>query len=216
MKIDPPDLDPRIRRTRQLLYGAFRKMLAEKNFEEITVQDIAERSTVNRATFYDHFPDKFALLEEMVSDDFQSMLRVRMAGSSGTCPESIKRLIQTVCDFFAGLGSHCHEHQRQFAPLSESKIQALVRDFLLQGLTISAGNSSPDDLGLRATVASGAICGAALEWSRTKKPHTEDFAEAVFSLIAFTLKIESPLRSGSGLSHILKKEKSADYSDYRD
>ncbi|MBV9272506.1 MAG: TetR family transcriptional regulator [Verrucomicrobia bacterium] len=191
MKMDAPDLDPRIRRTRQLLYGAFRELLAEKNFEEITVQDIAERSTVNRATFYDHFPDKFALLEEMVSDDFQAMLRVRMAGSNGTCPESIKRLIDTVCDFFAELGSHCQEHQRQFAPLSESKIQTLVRNFLLKGLIISAGNSSPEDLALRATVASGAICGAALEWSRTKKPNAEDFAEAVFSLIAFTLKLGS-------------------------
>lgn len=42
-------------RTRQLLHRAFTELLTEKSFEEITVHDIAERSTVNRATFYDHF-----------------------------------------------------------------------------------------------------------------------------------------------------------------
>src|SRR6516162_10543958 len=101
MKMDAPDLDPRIRRTRQMLYGAFHELLAEKNFEEITVHDIAERSTVNRATFYDHFPDKFALLEDIIADSFQTMLDARMAGSIGTCPESVKQLIRAVCDFFA-------------------------------------------------------------------------------------------------------------------
>jgi hypothetical protein len=48
-------LDPRVRRTRQLLQKALQKMLQQKEFEEISVQDITEAATVNRATFYDHF-----------------------------------------------------------------------------------------------------------------------------------------------------------------
>jgi AcrR family transcriptional regulator len=172
-----------------MLYGAFHELLAEKDFDQITVQDIAERSTVNRATFYDHFPDKFALLGEMVSVDFQGMLEIRMAGSNGTCPEAITRLICTVCDFFGELASRrCEEHQRQLAPMVESKIQARVREFLLRGLVMSSSNLSAQDLGLRATVASGAICGAALEWSRAKEPAAEVLAESVFSLISSVLQ----------------------------
>ena len=57
-------LDPRIRRTRQLLQDALRKLLDQKGFDDITVQDITEAATLNRATFYAHYPDKFALLEE--------------------------------------------------------------------------------------------------------------------------------------------------------
>jgi AcrR family transcriptional regulator len=172
-----------------MLCGGFHELLAEKNFEEITVQDIAERSTVNRATFYDHFPDKFALLEEMVSEDFRGMLEIRMAGSNGTCPEAIKRLICTVCDFFGELASRrCEEHQRQLAPMVGSKIQARVREFLLRGLVMSSSNLSAQDLGLRATVASGAICGAALEWSRSKEPAAEVLADSVFSLISCALQ----------------------------
>ena len=71
MKSTLAAVDPRIKRTRQLLHRAFHELLAEKTFEEITVHDIAERSMVNRATFYDHFPDKFALLEDIIAENFQ-------------------------------------------------------------------------------------------------------------------------------------------------
>ena len=39
-----------------MLHEAFKALLAEKGFESISMQDIAKRSTVNRATFYDHLP----------------------------------------------------------------------------------------------------------------------------------------------------------------
>ena len=65
-------MDPRVRRTRQLLQQALDKLLQTKDFENISVQDIAEAATVNRATFYDHFPDKFALLEYSVAASFYS------------------------------------------------------------------------------------------------------------------------------------------------
>ncbi len=50
-------LDPRVRRTRELLQGALRKLLDQKRFDDITVQDITEAATLNRATFYAHYPD---------------------------------------------------------------------------------------------------------------------------------------------------------------
>ncbi|MBV8214826.1 MAG: TetR family transcriptional regulator [Verrucomicrobia bacterium] len=190
MKSAPAVLDPRIKRTRQLLHRAFTELLSEKSFEEITVHDIAERSTVNRATFYDHFPDKFALLEDIISDSFQAMLDARMAGSIGTCPESVKQLICAVCDFFADLASRCQKHQRQFGPVAESKIKSLLRDFLLIGLHQTIPGASNTELELRAIMASWAICGAALEWSHAKTASLEAFADSVFSLVSTTLQLD--------------------------
>jgi AcrR family transcriptional regulator len=191
MKPAPAVLDPRIKRTRQLLHRAFNELLAEKSFDEITVHDIAERSTVNRATFYDHFPDKFALLEDIIAESFQDMLEVRMAGSIGTCPESVKQLICAVCDFFADMASGCQKHQRQFAPVAESKIKSLLRDFLLIGLRQALPEGSRVELELRAIMASWAICGAALEWSHAKSSSLEDFADSVFSLVSTTLNLQT-------------------------
>src|SRR6202140_4633668 len=63
-------LDPRILRTRQLLQVALRNLLEQKEFDKISVQDITEAATVNRATFYAHYEDKFALLGELIRVTF--------------------------------------------------------------------------------------------------------------------------------------------------
>ena len=50
--------DPRVQRTRQLLLEAFMALVQEKrNIHSISIQVIARRATVNRATFYAHFED---------------------------------------------------------------------------------------------------------------------------------------------------------------
>ena len=51
-------LDPRVRRTRQLLVRAFNELVAERGHAGLTVQEIAEGATINRATFYAHFTDQ--------------------------------------------------------------------------------------------------------------------------------------------------------------
>src|SRR5215813_6149208 len=67
-------LDPRVKRTRNLLLRAFKELLAEKDFAALTVQDITERAEVNRATFYAHFEDKFALMDYSVREALQEAL----------------------------------------------------------------------------------------------------------------------------------------------
>lgn len=57
-------LDPRVRRTRQLLRNALIELIPEKGFDDITVKDITERATLNRATFYLHYNDKQDLLSK--------------------------------------------------------------------------------------------------------------------------------------------------------
>src|SRR3984893_1278216 len=70
-------LDPRIRRTRHLLQDALRNLLTQQEFDKISVQDITEAATVNRATFYAHYEDKFALLGELIRVTFLDLLAQR-------------------------------------------------------------------------------------------------------------------------------------------
>ena len=53
--------DLRIVKTQRALVETFFDMLCEKKFEEITVQAICEKAMVRRATFYNHFIDKYDL-----------------------------------------------------------------------------------------------------------------------------------------------------------
>jgi AcrR family transcriptional regulator len=181
-------LDPRVKRTRQLLLQAFMELLAKKDFEAISVQDIAEKATVNRATFYDHFPDKFALLDYLIEDDFRRVLHARMEGATPSEPEGLRRIILALCDYLEELGKRCPKHQRQFEPMVESKIKTLVRDILLTSLKCPKGDghAAPE---LVATMASWAMYAAALEWSRNKAQPAKDFAVTVLPLITATLQL---------------------------
>ncbi len=84
-------IDPWVIRTRKLLLDAFLSPMAEKSFDEITVQDIAARATVNRATFYAHFVDKYALVDELIREGFTQMLQQRMATRALSIEEHLLR-----------------------------------------------------------------------------------------------------------------------------
>src|ERR1700761_7239455 len=89
--------DPRIRRTRKLLQGALGQLMHSRSFDEISVQDITEAATVNRATFYDHYTDKYALLEAMVAGSFHELLAARQVYYDGGCPSAVGAIILATC-----------------------------------------------------------------------------------------------------------------------
>src|SRR5436305_12204831 len=64
MKSSLEQADLRVRRTHRLLWEALMAELSERAFEQITVKDICERAMVHRTTFYKHYEDKYALLEQ--------------------------------------------------------------------------------------------------------------------------------------------------------
>lgn len=59
-------VDPRVIRTRKMFEEALLDLMEEKEYQSITVQEIAKRSTLNRATFYLHYFDKDDLLEQLL------------------------------------------------------------------------------------------------------------------------------------------------------
>src|SRR3981081_1200325 len=99
LKGDCQRLDPRIRRTRQLLHDALRRLLEEKEFDKVTIQDITEAATLNRATFYAHYPDKFALLGELIRVSFLQLLAQRNVRFDRTCSSAFKAIILALCDY---------------------------------------------------------------------------------------------------------------------
>ena len=54
--------DRRIERTRRRLKGALAELLAERDYDQITVQNIVDRADVGRSTFYAHYESKEDLL----------------------------------------------------------------------------------------------------------------------------------------------------------
>ena len=44
------------------------ELMKDQTFEEIKVSDICNKSMINRSTFYDHFNDKYELLQSLMED----------------------------------------------------------------------------------------------------------------------------------------------------
>lgn len=66
-------LDPRVRRTRKLLRDALIELIPERGFDSITVKEITDRATLNRATFYLHYRDKEDLLRQGMREIFDEL-----------------------------------------------------------------------------------------------------------------------------------------------
>jgi AcrR family transcriptional regulator len=182
--------DPRIRRTRQLLQGALQTLMQTRSFDEISVQDITDAATVNRATFYDHYTDKFALFDALVGGGFHKLLHERNVSFDGTCPSAAASIVLATCDYLTeshGDRAAC-TRQNPFEPLMESAITAAIRRVLINGM--KKDNPSAVSAEMVATTASWAIYGAVKQWF-----YTPDHAPAE-EIVGRILQLVMPILEG--------------------
>jgi AcrR family transcriptional regulator len=176
--------DPRVRRTRQLLQKALHKLLEEKSFDEILVGDITDAATVNRATFYDHYSDKFALFDSMVASNFHRLLEERDIRLAGNCSSALADIILAVCDFLKQSDNHndC-ARQNSFVPLMDAAVTRSIQRVVLDGLSKHGAEYAIPREYVASSV-SWAIYGAVKEWfSSAKRRPAEEFARALVKVV---------------------------------
>ena len=179
-------LDPRVKRTRSLILQAFGELLAEKGFEAISVQDVTDKAEINRATFYKHFVDKYALLDYTIKDLFKKEIEKRTLDACHYTPENLRNLILAVCEFLSRLHSNCAQPHQQFESLVEGTIKKQIFELLTLWLKQTKMKISTE---IPATVATWAIYGLASYYSHLKKrPTLEKFVEEALPLVAVNLE----------------------------
>mgnify|MGYP003104119102 CR=1 FL=1 len=60
--------DKRIIKTKRSLKAAMVSMLAKEDFEHISITELCRKAEVSRITFYSHYNDKYALLDDIFND----------------------------------------------------------------------------------------------------------------------------------------------------
>lgn len=185
----PKTMDPRVRRTRQLLHDALDRLLETRDFEAISIQEIADAATVNRATFYDHYPDKATLLRCLVALRFQALLDARGVRFDGSCGAAIRALALGVCDYLAGLTTGKGGNRRPLDPHVESAVSAVVKNLILDGLKDQAVNRSVPP-GMAAATLGWAIYGGAREWlEAANRASSESAATTIMALVQPILSV---------------------------
>lgn len=188
--MEEPHVDPRIVRTRAALRDALASLLRDRGFDDITLNEIAEKAGLNRATVYKHYADKFALLDAWIADD----LRQRLAGATGGCERTgaakLAAVVVATCECMRWVGSFGRPDDRLLRPIAEARIGALVLrtiEFALAEKIVRAV-AEPE---LAATMASAAICGAARAWAANPSARSLD------AHVAKTIAALAPLIVGN-------------------
>jgi len=121
--------DLRVRRTHKLLWEALIVELSERPLEEITVKEICERAMVHRTTFYMHYPDKYALLEQGIHQMYDALI-----AEVDLPPQAFS--IDHPPPYFIHLFTHVAEYQQFYKVMLCGKgigsFQKLFKDYLVK------------------------------------------------------------------------------------
>jgi AcrR family transcriptional regulator len=172
--------DPRILRSRRMLMDSLAKLLIQKAFEDISIQEIADEATLNRATFYLHYQDKNALLQAMTDVRFRALIE-RRGITFIDCNGALRAIALGVCDYLVETTTCPTQLAR--IPL-EGSIIPVVEDMFKEGL--AHHEMAPGvDPALRATTAAWAVFGAARRWFQTpNRIPAEEMAARIETMVS--------------------------------
>lgn len=90
-----PAVDPRIERSRQVILQAVLDELSELGYGALTIESVARRAGVGKATIYRHWSDKIAL----IADAFKLLQQQRDPELvTGSPREKLERILRHVAD----------------------------------------------------------------------------------------------------------------------
>lgn len=137
--------DARVRYTQRVLKEALLSLLGEKPINKITVKEVCALAELNRATFYTHYRDCFALLEsienELVEEFRQSLERAN--------PFHVSSLIEAIYGIVEKHDAACRV--LIFGQVSPSVLQRMIdaaRDKSMDYWREALRNASEDDLAM--------------------------------------------------------------------
>lgn len=180
-------MDPRVRRTRALLRSAALELAAERDVESLTIADIAERATVNRATVYLHYRDRDALLLDAMEEEVG-----RLARAAAHCPltRAAGRAPKELVDLFRHVEANDTLYQRMLGPSGAARFINRLRELLAHEVAVQLSGPDADapaaapSLELRAHYLAGAFVGVFTHWvSMPDRPSAAQAAREVWALL---------------------------------
>lgn len=167
--------DRRIVRSKQSIKKAFLELFAEKDLEQITVNEIAERANVNRGTVYLHFADKYDLLDKCMEDHIREIVSLCTKREVHPASPGMIRDPRPVFDYF-------RDHFPFFSAMFSNLRAAFFRERLLHFISDSLMDkrNHPEhkqavDKELNAQFMASAFIGIAEWWIRHRMPHSAAF-----------------------------------------
>jgi len=121
-------MDKRVLKTKKNLYDALLHLMGEQAFESIKVSEICERAMTNRSTFYDHFEDKYSLLNDLLFD-LKDKLKKELLKN-----EQITSSKEYYMECIRLLLAHIEENKKIYLPLMLNNKNGIAMDMVYSTL----------------------------------------------------------------------------------
>lgn len=156
---------------------AFAQLLLKKEFKDITINDITKEATVNRATFYYHFVDKYDLLEKVLRKEFMDTVCHEIAEYTTLDQTTIKNIFLCVTSFQTSVSARCRSSFEAFNTTIEAIIQKELEKAFNQMLVNKHSNTSHESLRIVAVMLSWGMIGASIDWRHNSTLPAEEYIE---------------------------------------
>lgn len=188
------EVDPRVLRTRQLLQKALLELMGEKPFQHINVSDITQRATINRATFYLHYLDKFDLLSKTARETFTQAVMGLLEDWTQFEASDIKRLVHATCDYLHSFLRGCSPANKAYEPLIIAEMQSVLYDFIYCWLDRREGHPTHTlPLETAAMVTSASVLHMSLKWSQGHTTYSvQQVADEMYETLLHGILVSLP------------------------
>lgn len=86
-------------RSRRLIREAFRELMNEKPIDQITVMDIVRRADINRGTFYAHYRDTKAVIEQIENEVIEKIIEILKTFRFKSFVDNPRSIFETIARF---------------------------------------------------------------------------------------------------------------------
>lgn len=176
-------IDPRILRTRNLIMEAFIELSMQMDFKDITIKDITTSATVNRATFYNHFYDKYDLLEKVLSESVMREVIQEVSTHEVINEDSIKSILLSIIRFQTSLSNQCHRSYKAFTPQIETHFKNVLHAFFSKWAHKQWPNQNNTDIEVFSVALSWALYGVAMHGMQNQQTEPEKYLQQLMPLI---------------------------------
>lgn len=133
-------------RSKNLIKDAFIKLAMKKDISQIKIREILEVSDLSKGTFYAHYQDIYAVLEEIENENIQ-----RLTGYLNECPR--ETLIDDFSPFIRNIFKHIDCNKEFYFTLFNShvaftfldKLQKVFVDFMMADKKMLAKLNNKED-----------------------------------------------------------------------
>lgn len=130
--------DHRVRLTKMMVRDSFLDLMQEKPVSKITVKELCDKAGVNRATFYSHYTDIYALYEEIEHDLAQTIMASLRSTVDGG---SLEEFSKDICTILAQNEKLCMAF---FGEFSDPEMLLRIVDMFREGSTAMWSSARPE------------------------------------------------------------------------